>query len=693
MSHDLIPAPRSIKTARGGFTADVTTAINIRSSAPVAAEFLGDAVEELTSFSLEVVREKGRGPVLWLSKGGKPTTLLERASRELKRAGRSAEAYALVVSRGGLAAVAGGPAGLLYAAATAAGLLEKRKGRPFWPSCTIADSPDLSFRGVHLDLKHHMERLEYLEGLPARLAGFKINALVLELEDKFLYTRRPEIAAPVGLSSGDLTRLAALCRKYHIEFIPLIQGLGHASYILKHPKYAHLREKKGNFAEFCPQAKGTYDVLFDLYEEVAAATEGTKYFHIGGDEAWLVGSCPKCAGKMASAGKVGLFLTWLDRCAEKIRSLGRTPMVWDDMLIKHAGDDYSTLPEDLFYVRWNYGPTAAEQCADQLRKYSQSGLKVIVAAAIQSGPPYVPSYARAFANIDGFAKAATRSGLAGILTTAWEDSGNHTETFWPGFAATGQAGWSSSVDIDFEFLLRFTRVFHRACDGRLAAAYRTLSSAATECFGLLTPRNPYECEEVYALPPLVPAAPGRKWRERHGAEISVATQLAASLREVRRILSEEILSGARSNSYAVEVLLAAARIMLGRVMLFFVLRDTELAVEEACDASNAGKKADASRLLRSAGLAIIRALDEGEAALSSLTAVWEKTRFPQDMAIFETPDGKYVHDFGNYTHLACKTRDLSYHLFVERRIGARELAAELLKGAEEIQGVKRWPWQ
>ncbi len=692
MAYDLIPAPKVLTPGHGGFTARMDVTINVTGSGTTPGEFIAQAVQDLTAFQLDVVEHKGKAPALWMSKSGKPTALLERARRALKRTANSQESYALVISPQGIAAVASGQAGLFYAATTAAGLVGKRRGRPLWPTCTVSDWPDLSFRGVHLDLKHHMERFWYIEGLIPRLAAFKINAVVLELEDKFLYKRRPEISAPVGFSAEDLKRLVALCKKYHIEFVPLVQGLGHVNYILKHPKYASLREKKGNFAEFCPLAKGTYDVLFDLYEEVAEATEGTKYFHIGGDEAWLVGSCPKCKREIKKSGKIGLFLKWLDRAAGKIRSLGRVPMVWDDMLIKHAGEDYSTLPDDLFYVRWNYRPNAAERCAPEIRRYSQSGLKVIVAASTQTGTFYVPHYNERFANIDGFAKAATESGLTGILTTAWEDSGNHTETFWPGFAATGQGGWNSSVDIDFEFLNVFTRVFHKADGAKIAAAYRTLGLATHRCFELLTSGSTWKCDKPYDPPTLVVKPEGQRWRDKHAERIMVATELAASLREVRKVLSREILSARRKNTYALEVLLAADRIMLARVKLFFALRDTELAIERAHSAFAAGGKAEAAGMLLTAASKIEGALDEGEAALTSLEAVWGKTRFPQDMSLFDTPGKKYLHDFKNYDHLACRTKDLSYHLFVERRSGARELAAELRKGSQELAKAKAWPW-
>ena len=589
---------------------------------------------------------------------------MAKARRALKGAGDSPEAYGLVVTGKALAAAANTPAGLLYAAATAAQLLEKRDGRPFWPACTISDWPDLELRAVHLDLKHHMEKLEYLAALPSRLAAFKINGLLLEIEDKFLYKSSPEVSAPIGFSAEELQELTHICRQYNVELMPLVQGLGHASYILKHPKYAALREKKGNFAEFCPQLEGTYDVLFDLYEEVAQATEGTKYFHIGGDEAWLMGECPRCAKALRSKSKFELYETWLNRCSQKVRQLGRVPMVWDDMLIKDAADDWSKLPRDLFYVRWNYRANAAETNRELVERYSKSGLKVIVAAAVQTNDPSMPAYmAEHFPNIAGWARSAAGAGLTGIVTTAWEDSGNHTEVFWPGFAATGEAAWNAKATLDFEFLRKFTAVFHGADDGKLASVYRILGDEAHETYNLLGLRGPYYGGEMIALPRLAPAPAGQRWRDVYAERIRTASRLAAELEETARVLSREILSGKRENPYALEVVLASNRVMLARVGVFFALRDVELMVEAAYEAFGAGDRASAARGVHDAAVKVYGALAASESALASLGAVWEVTRFPQDMALFEAPDDKYVHDYDNYRHLAARTRDLSYLIY------------------------------
>ena len=196
---------------------------------------------------------------------------------------------------------------------------------------------------------------------------------------------------------------------------------------------------------------------------------------------------------------------------------------------------------------------------------------------------------------------------------------------------------------------------------------------------------------MIALPALKPAREGKRWRDVNKERIATATELAARLRECRKVLSAEILAGKADNAYALEVLLSETRIMLARVDLFFALRDAEPAVEDAHAAFEAGDRHRASGLLAGAGQAVLSALGEGEEALSSLEAVWLRTRLPQDMSLFDTPAKKYVHDYDNYWHLAGKTKDLSYHLFrgaTDRRSGLRR---EPRQGARDVRTAGRWP--
>ena len=135
------------------------------------------------------------------------------------------------------------------------------------PACRIIDYPELKFRSVHLDLKHHLDHLNYYFDCIDRLARYKINSVIFEFEDKLRYTRQPIVGAPQAISIDEMAALSQYARDRHIEISPLVQGLGHATYILKHPQYAHLRELDFNRWAFCPLDEGTYQVLFDLYKD------------------------------------------------------------------------------------------------------------------------------------------------------------------------------------------------------------------------------------------------------------------------------------------------------------------------------------------------------------------------------------------------------------------------------------------
>ena len=111
----------------------------------------------------------------------------------------------------------------------------------FLPVCEIEDAPRLSYRAVHLDVKHHIDKKEYYYQLIDKLASYKINAMIAEVEDKLKYKRRPLIASADALSIEEWRNISDYALARHISISPLIQGLGHASFILKHAKYHDLR--------------------------------------------------------------------------------------------------------------------------------------------------------------------------------------------------------------------------------------------------------------------------------------------------------------------------------------------------------------------------------------------------------------------------------------------------------------------
>ena len=162
---------------------------------------------------------------------GTLTLILEKTITSLP----SEEGYIMTISQDKVEIESAGEAGLFYGCQSLEQLLEDaRDFNKSVPPCKITDWPALSFRAVHFDVKHHLDHMNYYYESIDRLARYKINAVVFEFEDKLRYQRQPLVGAPQAISIDEMAALTRYARERHIEITPLVQGLGHATFILKH---------------------------------------------------------------------------------------------------------------------------------------------------------------------------------------------------------------------------------------------------------------------------------------------------------------------------------------------------------------------------------------------------------------------------------------------------------------------------
>ena len=388
------------------------------------------------------------------------------------------EGYVLTILKDRAEIISKGEAGLFYGCQTLEQLLEDARDFNIpVPSCKITDYPVLSYRAVHFDLKHHLDQMNYYYESINRLARYKINAVVFEFEDKLRYRRQPLVGAPQSISIDEMAALTRYARKRHIEITPLVQGLGHATFILKHQEYTRLRELSWNTWAFCPLNEGTYQVLFDMYRDAIEATPGSKYIHIGGDEIGNIGLCPRCKPMADKEGMLSLSLYWLKRVCEFAHDNGRIPIFWDDMPLKHGGVYESTwsdevsdsaatkawekgipkldslltdFPKNCVYMRWNYSMARQPGNLLALDWYKSHGLKAMVATATNTeGGMLFQEDVRdkgmassGIISIRSFLQLAAEKSVPGMLCTAWDDKSPHMENYWRGFIAAAEYSWS-----------------------------------------------------------------------------------------------------------------------------------------------------------------------------------------------------------------------------------------------------------
>jgi glycosyl hydrolase family 20 len=248
-----------------------------------------------------------------------------------------------------------------------------------------AQTSPLPVRGLHVSAPKPDEVPLAARFIREALPKEGVNVLVMEINYRYQFTRRPEVADADALSKEDVKTLAAACREAKVRFIPMINLLGHQSWakttfglLRAHPEFDETPGKYPNnesiyCRSYCPLHPAVHDVVFDLIDELSEAAEADA-FHIGMDEVFLLGEndCARCKGK----DKAELFAREVTAIHDHLAKSGRTMWMWGDRFLD--GDvtgvgqwDASAIgtapairqvPKDVVICDWHYRkalPTAA----------------------------------------------------------------------------------------------------------------------------------------------------------------------------------------------------------------------------------------------------------------------------------------------------------------------------------------------
>ena len=377
------------------------------------------------------------------------------------------EAYTLNISQDQINISAKDEAGLFYGCISLAQLLEDAQEQEVnLPLCKIVDYPLLSYRAIQLDVKHHREKKDYYYRIIDKLAKYKVNAIIVELEDKIKYERQPLIGSDDALTIAEWKDLSDYAQNRNIEISPLVQGLGHASFILKHDEFKELRDDPTSDWAFNPLDPRTYEVQYDLYRDAMAATPHGKYLHVGGDEVHTTG---RGSGKSA----LELQLNWLNKVCKFAEEHDRIPIFWDDMPLKHAGvynamfqpelsksevealweenehklsEFLDLFPKNCIYMRWNYASPQAIGNTKAMDWFQKHGMQVMGATAGQRRWVLMPQDGGNLENIKTFARSSIEQNLNGLLLTLWDDDSPHFELYWRGIIAFAEYTWAGAKD-------------------------------------------------------------------------------------------------------------------------------------------------------------------------------------------------------------------------------------------------------
>lgn len=309
-----------------------------------------------------------------------------------------AESYTLAAGGDGVRIAGADEAGLFYGVQTLVQLLATSGDAV--PATTITDAPRFAYRGMMLDVARHFFPVATVEALIDRASSLKLNALHLHLSDdqgwRVQLRSRPELTergsgSAVGGDPGghyakeDYARIVAYASARHVTIVPEIDGPGHTHAIgLAYPDLmepvtvtehvADVADASGGglpvagepytgmavgFSSLKTGDEATYDLLADVYGELAAMTPGP-YLHVGGDEALSTDPAD--------------FATFMDRATRIVADLGKTPIAW------HEAGGSAGLAPDTVGQYWGF-IVPIEGMDEKARTFARNGARVILSPA------------------------------------------------------------------------------------------------------------------------------------------------------------------------------------------------------------------------------------------------------------------------------------------------------------------------
>ncbi|EDP72478.1 beta-N-acetylhexosaminidase [Flavobacteriales bacterium ALC-1] len=357
-SPQIIPNPSSQVINKGTFVFKNSIGIKFPEELKVSANFLKSFIEEGSSINL--------------NKGGDIQFILDSKIEHN-------EDYQLEVSPEVIKIKARTDQGAFYAVQTLRQLLPSefengnfKADQVAIPCVSIKDTPQFSYRGMHLDVGRHMYSVDFIKKYIDAMAMFKMNTFHWHLtEDQGWrieikkFPKLQEIAAYrdetlVGHYSDqphqfdgkkyggyytqeEVKDIVAYAQEHFVTIIPEIEMPGHSqAAIAAYPELGctseqvEVAKKWGVFEEIYCSKDETFDFLEDVLDEVLELFP-SKYIHIGGDEApkirWK--TCADCQKRIKDEGlkdEHELQNYFITRMEKYLNSKGRQIIGWDEIL-------------------------------------------------------------------------------------------------------------------------------------------------------------------------------------------------------------------------------------------------------------------------------------------------------------------------------------------------------------------------
>ncbi len=680
----LIPYPREVTLRGSDFIFDNSVTVKLDKNASETDKF---AAAELVKYLKDELKIKST--IQYVIAPGKSIVLTRKGADNIK----DDQGYQLLVDEDRITVRSRGEAGLFYGVQTILQLIRKNETNTCINGMEIRDWPDTKIRAAHYDTKHHQDTRAYIENFIRDLARYKINMLVWEWEDKFAYPSHPEIGAPGAFTMQEMQELAHYAKKYHLQIVPLVQGLGHASYILKWPKYAHLREIPASNFEFCPLKEESYQLLFDLWDDALKATPGSEYIHIGSDETYELGLCPQCKRKAEEIGKAGLYHLFIGKSAKHLQEEGRQVMVWERPMGWNMGEKgvkSNIVPQKGIILTESYGYETPD--LKYVKEAKANGYPVY---AYDPNPgieplflPYFFRKPKLYANKIGigclensynFLTSNLDKGVYdGVIKTSWDDAGLHNQVWMLSFVTTAAFSWNASKPSLPEFTATYFKNYYGEDAKDMERLFFFLNEGAyfnMESFE----RDVWHDKSIGKTQiPDLPRGDAMEyhpfWNEEYASRVNAANEILGKMNEASNICNLNLTKKVK-NSYDVEIYATVIELIKHTALTYLDLSAFEYAIAEA-HRQHIISHEEAYRNLEKAEKIIQGHLTRRERVFNELVTVWERTRLPKGMS---TQEKKFFFEQDRTVHFANRALDMTYLIIDEQKLDLEGFLVKLQK--------------
>ena len=288
-------------------------------------------------------------------------------------------------------------------------------------------------RAFQWDLARQVERLDFLLTLLPRYAAWGYQELYLHLEDAVHYPSLPGVARDDAYTYEQLGELVLTAAQNGIRVVPIVNLLGHTQYLIKHPDWRDLNELRDErdrplpHGQICPLHPRTLEVAERLLRDLAPYCTGGKV-HVGLDESFHLGKCPRCREEVARIGLGGHFANHVHRLHAIAGAQSLQLGIWADMLY-FTPEAIPLLPRGITAYDWYYYPFAKKPRVEffnfaerdllpALRKQGIAYYGCPMNGAFRHEP--LPVFGDRLANLRSWWQRCTAFKAEGFLVTSWE---------------------------------------------------------------------------------------------------------------------------------------------------------------------------------------------------------------------------------------------------------------------------------